>query len=117
MTNSEEKKDKIVIADDFSEFPGARYKTDGPNSGEEFYEEVLKQKFDPVWSSDDRKLTIDFDRTYGFASSFISEVFIRLVKDYPDKKKLVDKLEIVATDDPYLEDSILEEIQKASGSK
>lgn len=35
----------INIRTDFSDSPGARYRKDGPHSGEEFFEEHLKPKF------------------------------------------------------------------------
>ena len=40
---------KISIAKDFSLYPGARYRTDGDNSGQQFYEDILKPKFNKVW--------------------------------------------------------------------
>ena len=36
----------INIKNDFSDSPGARYRKDGPNSGQQFYEEILKNKFE-----------------------------------------------------------------------
>ena len=93
---------KINISEDFTIYPGARYKTDGKYSGEEFYEDILKPKFTKVWEDDDKTMLIDFDGTYGYASSFISEVFIRLGKDFTDKKRIKKKLKLVTTDDPCL---------------
>ena len=39
-------KDKIIVKTDFSDTPGARYKSDGPNSGELFLEQLLTEKFE-----------------------------------------------------------------------
>lgn len=40
-------KDIIIdIKADFSDSPGARYRKDGPHSGEEFFEVLLKPKFE-----------------------------------------------------------------------
>ena len=36
----------IDIKADFSDSPGARYRKDGPHSGEEFFEVLLKPKFE-----------------------------------------------------------------------
>jgi len=35
----------INISTDFTDAPGARNKKDGPKSGEEFYEDLLRPKF------------------------------------------------------------------------
>lgn len=97
---------EINIAKDFGIYPGARYRSDGDFSGEEFYEDILKPKFEEVLSAGDSSLSINFDGTYGYASSFISEVFIRLVKDFKDKKLIKSKMELITTDDPFLERAI-----------
>lgn len=104
----------IKISKDFTVYPGARYLTDGPFSGQKFYEDILKGKFGIVWDKKDSKIVIDFDDTYGYASSFISEIFLRLVKDYKDKKKIKEKLIIKTEDDPLLKDLIYKEIEAAN---
>ncbi|WP_439503496.1 STAS-like domain-containing protein [Methylophaga sp.] len=71
----------IHIADEFSDAPGARYKTDGDSSGEEFYSSLLKPRFEKALQSNS-KLFIDLDGTYGYATSFISEAFGTLSKDF-----------------------------------
>ncbi len=67
-------KDKIVIAKDFKDNPGARERADGPNSGEEFLEDVLKPKYLKA-VSEKYILLIDLDGVWGFPSSFISGSF------------------------------------------
>lgn len=96
----------INISKDFTQFPGARYVTDGKFSGEEFYETILKPKVESVWNNQNATITIDFDGTYGFASSFISEIAIRLVNDFKDKKKIYKKIIFKSEEDPLLIDSL-----------
>ncbi len=103
----------IKIAEDFSIYPGARYKTDGNFSGEQFYEDLLKSKLTEIWDDEDKGIRIDFDGTFGYASSFISEVFIRTVKDFKDKKKIKKKLEFKSDDEPLLIKAILQIIDEA----
>ncbi len=91
----------INIANDFTETPGARFRSDGEYSGEAFYEEKLKPEFNKVWLSDG-KLTLNLDGTYGYASSFISEIFNRLIDEYKDKDKILQKIEFISNDDPLL---------------
>ncbi len=103
----------INIARDFTQFPGARYITDGKFSGEEFYETILKPKVKSVWDVKDETITIDFDGTYGFASSFISEISIRLVNDFKDKNKIYEKIKFKSEEDPLLIDSLKSNIEEA----
>ena len=55
----------IDIKADFSDSPGARYRKDGPHSGEEFFEVLLK----PI---------INLDGVWGYPSSFVSGAFGKL---------------------------------------
>ena len=97
---------KIKISEDFTKHPGGRFIKDGDNSGEEFYNDFLKPKFEEILKDPEYKLEINFDGTYGYASSFISEVFRRLVIDFKDKSKIYEKLVFVSNDDPLLEEAI-----------
>ncbi len=96
----------INIAKDFTVYPGARYRSDGKHSGEQFYEDVLKPKMDKVINDPKTTITINFDGTFGYASSFISEVFLRVAKDYKNKELVLRKLKFISNDDPLLIRSI-----------
>ncbi len=74
-------KDKIIVWEDFSDNPGARYKTDGPFSGQEFLEEFLEPKFDKAIKGD-YILEIDLDGVWGYPSSFVSGSFGKLSLKY-----------------------------------
>lgn len=101
----------IKISTDFSRTPGARYRSDGPFSGEDFYIKILKPRFESA-TKNGSKLTIDLDGTYGYATSFLSEAFYTLASDFTPKIVL-ENLEIVSKEEPYLIDEIKEYISDA----
>lgn len=65
----------ISIAEDFSKYPGGRYRTDGPHSGEAFREDVLRREL-----RNHDILTIVLDGTAGYGSSFLEEAFGGLIR-------------------------------------
>ena len=75
---------EINIAKDFTKEPGARNYSDGPDSGEEFFDKLLKPKYLEAVEKK-VKLKIILDGTEGYASSFLNEAFIRLGSEFgPD---------------------------------
>ncbi len=75
---------KIKIAKDFTVTPGARNYKDGPFSGEEFYDTLLKNRYLEAVGQG-VKLEIDLDGTDGYASSFLNEAFSLLGNEFnPD---------------------------------
>lgn len=101
----------IKISKDFTDAPGSRYKSDGPNSGEEFYEKLLKPKFEEA-KKESKKLFIDLDDSWGYASSFVSGAFGRLADEFGVKESL-DILTFKSEDDPTLVEKIKDEIKKS----
>lgn len=71
----------INISKDFTTTPGARNYSDGKYSGEEFYDRLLKFKYEEALQLE-TKLKIVLDGTDGIASSFLNEAFRRLGADY-----------------------------------
>ena len=67
----------IDIGRDFSRILGARFRKDGPYSGEEFREDILE----PAFVSCDR-VVIALDSLSGFSASFFEEAFGGLVRKY-----------------------------------
>jgi hypothetical protein len=65
---------EIKVVTDFSFAPGARDYDDGKDSGQEFYETLLKIKFKEALDKN-LKLKIDLDGVEGYPSSFLSESF------------------------------------------
>jgi hypothetical protein len=71
---------KINIASEFSTTPGARFKQDGPFSGEEFRENFLEPHFKN--SNDNSVIEIYLDGVEGYATSFLDEAFGGLARKY-----------------------------------
>lgn len=66
----------INIASEFSRFPGGRYRTDGPHSGEEFRERFLT----PALNRGE-VVTVWLDDVAGLPASFLEEAFGGLVRE------------------------------------
>ncbi len=89
----------IKIATNFSDTPGARFRSDGPFSGEEFREKILRPLFED--ESDHRKIYIDLDGAEGYPSSFLEEAFGGLARILgPEKVK--ERIEVKSTEFDYL---------------
>lgn len=70
----------IVVARDFSRYPGGRYKVDGEFSGEAFREEKLVPALREA--NDTRgRVVVDIDGAAGYPSSFLEEAFGGLVRE------------------------------------
>ena len=89
---------EINIAKDFTNEPGARNYSDGPYSGEEFFDKLLRLKY--LEAKEQKiKLKIILDGTEGYASSFLNEAFIRLGTEFgPDE--VWNNLILVSTEIP-----------------
>ncbi|MCT4642493.1 MAG: STAS-like domain-containing protein [Bacteriovoracaceae bacterium] len=96
----------IKISKDFSDRPGARYKTDGSNSGELFREEHL-EKFFTEASLMNEDITIDFDHTEGYATSFLEEAFGGLQRKFKDID-IVKRFKFISTQ----EESLINEVKQ-----
>lgn len=79
-------------------YPGARYRTDGPYSGEEFFEEQLEPRYLQARARGE-KLTVILDGTNGFASSFLNEAFGRLAKAH-GKQEVLETIQLVSVEIP-----------------
>lgn len=98
----------VNIAKDFSATPGARYKGDGPYSGEEFREKLLEQHFsDPKLNYD---VTVVLDGTEGYATSFLEEAFGGLARKF-GKGGCLKRLKFVSNEESSLIDEIIGYIQ------
>lgn len=95
----------INICKDFSETPNARYRAEGPFSGEEFRELILEPKF--LAARDQKeKLVINLDGGYGYPTSFLEEAFGGLARKY-GSKDVTDVLTFISEDEPSLIQEIL----------
>lgn len=103
---------KICICQDYSEILGARYRTDGKYSGEDFRETILEPKFQQALQTGE-KLTIDLDGGYGNPVSFLEEAFGGLARKY-SSDEVLKLLEFISKDEPSQIDRILDFIKHPS---
>lgn len=99
----------ISIATDFSDAPGARFRDDGDDSGQEFYEDLLRPKFLEAVAQK-AILFIDLDGTYGYATSFISYSFGSLSREF-GKENVIKTLELKSDEDEKLVDYVKKTIE------
>lgn len=114
----------INVAKEFTETPGARYKTQGAFSGEEFRDDILYPKFIESISNNE-KLVVNLDGGYGYGSSFLEEAFGGLVRKLKEEKNIhykdVKEIEIISDDNIVWIDKIKtyidDEIKAVKGGK
>lgn len=96
------------VTKEYTEYPGPRFRKQGENSGQAFYEDILKEKMEEVIDKKDI-LVLDLDGTAGYASSFLDEAIGNLVLQHSE---LVVKnhLEIISTVEPDWKDIIFSRI-------
>jgi hypothetical protein len=70
-------KDILIIAKEFKDNPGARDRDDGPNSGQEFLEDLFYARFDKAVAGK-FKILVDLTGVWGYPSSFVSGSFGKL---------------------------------------
>jgi hypothetical protein len=106
----------IKVTNDFTDTPGARYKNQGPYSGEEFRNRILYPKFIEAENSNE-DLTVDLDGGYGYGSSFLEESFGGLVRKLSEEKfdriDDVKKIKIVSHDNPVWIEKVAKYIDEA----
>ena len=102
----------IKISRDFSETPGARYRSEGKYSGEEFRDDILIKKYIESQKSQ-QKLTIDLDGGYGYPISFLEEAFGGLARRY-NPQEVLNTLDFISNDEPSLIDEIKKYIENAN---
>lgn len=105
----------ISIAEDFSSTPGARYRTDGEFSGEQFFEEILKDNFQKAVDND-CDLIVVLDGTHGYATSFLDEAFGRLLTCF-SLEQTNNYLKIISEEEPYLKDEIQEYLNDRANNR
>jgi hypothetical protein len=94
----------ICIANDFSFTPGFRNRSQGQFSGEEFREDILEGFFE---ANAPEAVTIDFDGTAGYPTSFLEEAFGGLVRKF-GYENVVKKLNFISEED----DTIIADVEK-----
>lgn len=88
----------ISIANDFSETPGGRTIDSGNFSAELFLKEIMIPKMKEA-KKYNASITIDLDGGFGYAASFLDEVFSNPIFSLKDKRI---SIEIISKEEPYL---------------
>ncbi|WP_417507706.1 STAS-like domain-containing protein [Marinomonas gallaica] len=95
---------------DFTKFPGARYKSLGPYSGEEFRDEKLI----PAINQQGKKLVINLDGVFGYGSSFLEEIFGGCIRKGVEPEVMIAIVNnIISNDDEDLIEEIREYVNDA----
>ena len=106
----------LNVVKQFTDLPGGRYISQGPNSGEEFRENYLRPVYDYCLENDEN-LTINLDDGYGYSSGFLEEAFGGMVREGYDGKVMLKKIKIISNDQPSLETQITNYIKEAIKEK
>ena len=107
----------IDIAKHFSKTPGPRYIHEGDFSGESFRKNILYPKVKEVIAKNG-KIVIILDGTAGYGTSFLEESFGGLIREdnlsYTD---LINVLEFISNEEPYLINDIYSYLEEARDEK
>lgn len=91
----------IIRMKDYTLSPGGRDTLGGASSGECFYNDVLKPKFELAVKSGD-SLLVDLDNVEGYSTAFINGSFGKLAQNFP-VAQIQAILKLQALDDPFIE--------------
>lgn len=102
---------KITIrVRDFTTVPGARHRTDGDGSADEFYEDYAKESIEQA-VEENKSIILDFDGTWSYPSSFTSQLAMLIKTNYsPDYIR--EHLDITANDEPGMVERFWFEYEK-----
>ena len=100
---------------EFSKTPGFRKIEDGPYSGELFFRDYLQPKFQEALDKNAILLVI-LDGARGYGTSFLEESFGGLARRY-GAEIVLQHLEVISDDEPYLADDVKTYIDEANAEK
>lgn len=101
----------LNIAQEFTPTPGPRKRSEGEDSGEEFREKILRPRFLAA-VKENTVLRVNLDGAIGYPTSFLEEAFGGLAREF-GSEEVNRHIEIICTDEPYLESQIRRYIQNA----
>lgn len=107
---------ELNIVKEYTDLPGGRYIRQGSHSGEDFRETILKKKYDYCLANDE-KLIINFDDSYGYASTFLEEAFGGMVRQGYNGREMIKKIVFITEDEPSLKDRCIKFIIEAQEVK
>ena len=106
---------EINIARQFTKLPGPRYQDQGPGSGQEFLEELLKPAFLKARETNDQ-VTIQLDGVkYGYPTSFLEEAFGGLAREF-GITEVLNLLRFESVAEPMLDSEIRHYINHANAT-
>lgn len=100
----------INVAQDFTSTPGARYKTDGQYSGEEFREKFIEPLFANF--EDNSEIVIVLDGLVGQPTSFLEESFGGMAR-IAGVERCLKRFRFVSKEDRLVVEEILSYIKSA----
>lgn len=107
---------EINVVKEYTDKPGARYESQGSNSGEKFRDTILYPKFLEAIAKNER-LIVNLDGGYGYGSSFLEETFGGLVRKLKKEKnenyKKVAEIIIISNDNKTWIEKIKKYIKEA----
>lgn len=108
-------KDTLIIAKEFKDNPGARDREDGPNSGQEFLEDLFIPRFNAAIEGN-YIIEVDLTGVWGYPSSFVSGSFGRLSMER-GSELLLKHLKFKSDKNPLNIDKIINEIKNPTPPK
>lgn len=101
---------KTIFVTEYSEFPGPRYESLGPNSGEKFRKTVLLEEI----KIHQGNISVVLDGAFGYGSSFLDEAFGGLIRDGISDDIALQLCEnIISEEDPSLKIEITQWVKEA----
>ena len=109
----------VSVARDFTTNPGADIIEHSDYSGQEFYEKILKPKFEEAIAKD-AQLDVNLDFTNGYAASFLNQCFGSLVEEF-GIEQVYRTVSIISTEEPqwinYIYGTVFKNAQKRYDDK
>lgn len=102
----------VVKVSDFTTLPGARHREDGDGSADQFFEERVLPILRKILENKESKIIIDLDGTLGYASSFISQLAVRIKGEVHNKRTIKKRLIIKSDDDENQKERFWDEIKQ-----
>ena len=101
----------LNIATEFSDTPGGRHKVSGKHSAEEFYESLLKPRFEYA-SKNNLKLNVVFDEIKALPEHFIDEAFGQRLASEFGVDRISQHLTLTSKDNPDYMKKVLKIIRQ-----
>jgi len=108
-------KDILIIAKEFVDNPGARDREDGPNSGQQFLEDLFIGRFDKAIAGN-YIILVDLTGVLGYPSSFVSGSFGKLSIER-GAEVLLKHLKFKSDNNPLNVDKVINEIKNPTPKK